>query len=113
MSLPRIATREEWLEARKELLANEDIIAAQDKQNVQLDRQQAMVEKMGDFLENLWDNPKEAMRSFFKDMMKRLLEAILKAAILGDKLGGAGGFGGQWSILRGRGATAPPPDQGE
>ena len=79
---------------RQELVANEEAIAKMEEQNVKLARQQQTVQRMSDFLVNLWDNPKQAMKQFFTDLMKRLLEAILKAAILGDKLGGSGGIGG-------------------
>ena len=79
---------------RQELILNEQNIAAARRHGVEMDRQAETARKLTDFLENLWENPKQAMRQFFKDLMKRLLEAILKSAILGEKLGGAGGIGG-------------------
>jgi hypothetical protein len=94
-NIEKITALEGITEARRaELVATENVLAAQDKQNVVLDRQRQHVEQLSDFLTNLWDNPKETMRKFFQDLMKRLIEAILKAALLGDKLGGGGGIGG-------------------
>ncbi|MEV4934146.1 tape measure protein [Sphingobium sp. LSP13-1-1.1] len=79
---------------RQELILNEENIAKIDEQNVRLQRQNQQVQKLSNFLQDLWENPKQAMRKFFQDLMKRLIEAILKSIILGEKLGGGGGIGG-------------------
>lgn len=79
---------------RQELILNEENIAKMEEQNVRLNRQNQQVQKMSNFLQDLWENPKQAMRKFFTDLMKRLIEALLKAVLLGEKLGGSGGIGG-------------------
>ncbi|OJY60926.1 MAG: hypothetical protein BGP16_00875 [Sphingobium sp. 66-54] len=79
---------------RDAMLAANERLAAQDKANVLAERQATQTEQLSGFLTNMWQSPREAMKQFFNDLMKKLLAAILKAAILGDKLGGSGGIGG-------------------
>jgi hypothetical protein len=64
------------------------------EQAVAMDRQVQTASALTDFLTNLWENPKQAFKSFIGDVLKGLLEAIAKAALLGEKLGGTGGIGG-------------------
>ena len=86
-------------EKRAELIANENNLASLRAQGVVLDRQAEGARALTDFLTNLWENPKQAFKSFIGDVLKGLGEAILKAVLLGEKLGGKGGIGGLLSSV--------------
>ena len=79
---------------RAELVLNEENLAKIAEQGVAMDRQLETVSKFAGFLSSLWENPKQAFKSFIGDVLAGLLEAIAKAVILGEKLGGKGGIGG-------------------
>jgi tape measure domain-containing protein len=79
---------------RAELILNEENLAKIAEQGVAMDRQLETVSKFASFLSSLWENPKQAFKSFIGDVLAGLLEAIAKAVILGEKLGGKGGIGG-------------------
>lgn len=82
-------------EAKKaELVLNEQNLALLREQGVTLDRQAESANRLTEFLTNLWENPKQAFKSFLGGVLKGLAQAIAKAALLGEKLGGGGGFGG-------------------
>jgi len=94
-NIERIGQLEGVSEAKKrELILNEEILATQAEQGVQYDRQLETVSRVSSFLSNMFENPKQAFKSFIGDVLAGLLEAIAKAIILGDKLGGKGGIGG-------------------
>ena len=81
-------------EKRAELIANENNLAKLREQGVEMDRQAQYASALTNFLTDMWENPKQAFKSFIKDVLAGLLEAIAKAVILGEKLGGGGGIGG-------------------
>lgn len=94
-NIEKIRTLEGITEAKRgELILNEENLAKLAEQGVLMDRQLETVNQLTGFLTNLWENPKQAFKSFIGDVLKGLLTAIAKAVILGEKLGGKGGIGG-------------------
>lgn len=79
---------------RQELILNEQNLAKQLEQGVAMDRQVEGATALAGFLTSMWEGPKQAFKTFISDVLRGLLEAIAKAIILGEKLGGGGGIGG-------------------
>ena len=75
---------------REELILNEQNLAKQLEQGVALDRQAQAASSLANFLTAMWDGPKQAFKTFISGVLRGLLEAIAKAVILGEKLGGKG-----------------------
>jgi hypothetical protein len=92
-------------EERQQLILAAQRNAEQAKANFIAERQRQTVEEVSGFLIDMWDNPREAMKRFFQEFMKRILIAIIQATILQDKMGGGfgggGGKGGIGSIILG------------
>lgn len=59
-----------------------------------VDAAQAKAEKLYDTMMQLWEDPKEFMRQFFADLLKKIAIAILRAIILKAILGPAAGADG-------------------
>lgn len=72
--------------------------AKDDTATAKLEDQIDKTQRLGDFLTQLWENPREAMKAFFQDFLRNLLTSIAKATILKSLLPGggaaAGGIGG-------------------
>jgi hypothetical protein len=79
---------------RQELILNEQNLAKQLEQGVAMDRQVEGATALAGFLTSMWEGPKQAFKTFISGVLRGLLEAIAKAIILGEKLGGGGGIGG-------------------
>lgn len=79
---------------RDELILNEENLAKILEQGVATDRQLSTISQLSDFLSSIFEGPKQAFKKFIGDVLKGLGEAILKAVLLGKKLGGKGGIGG-------------------
>ncbi|WP_262504299.1 tape measure protein [Sphingobium sp. KCTC 72723] len=94
-NIERIRLLEGVTEAKRaELILNEQNLAKQLEQGVAMDRQAQAASSLANFLTAMWDGPKQAFKTFISGVLRGLLEAIAKAVILGEKLGGKGGIGG-------------------
>lgn len=76
---------------RDRLILQTNTQADAEKQDAKAEDQLNKVQRVSDLLQNLWENPKEAMRSFFSEMLKNLLMNIAKATILKKLMPGGGG----------------------
>lgn len=76
---------------RAKLIAQTNQQAEAEQKDARAEDQLNKVERVSDLLVNLWDNPKEAMKGFFKEMLKNLLMNIAKATILKKLMPGGGG----------------------
>lgn len=76
---------------RAKLLAQTDEQAEAEAKDARAEDQLNKVQRVSDLLVNLWDSPKEAMKGFFKEMLKNLLMNIAKATILKKLMPGGGG----------------------
>ncbi|KTE27412.1 MULTISPECIES: hypothetical protein [unclassified Sphingopyxis] len=95
LKIAEINADEKLDEGQKAILVSDEQRKANLEEQIALQQQQNdAVDTMAGFLSDLWDDPMATMKRFFADLMKKLLEAILRAALLGEKLGGGGGIGG-------------------
>ncbi len=76
---------------RDKLIAQTNEQAEAEQKDARAEDQLNKIERVSDLLVNLWHNPKEAMKGFFKEMLKNLLMNIAKATILKKLMPGGGG----------------------
>lgn len=73
------------------LIAQATAISQQDAVLAKQERMNTMANKFADFMVSAWENPKEALRGFLKDLITGLIKAIAKAVILNALMPGSGG----------------------
>lgn len=109
-----LAQINERLEARRKEIADMDIAKSKKEELLELEEKIAQTERdnardaagqkqqkdalqvaetLYDTMQGLWENPRQAMEQFFSSFLRQIAVAIIKSAILGEKLGGGKGFG--------------------